>query len=178
MTPVEKLALIRRALGLHLPLYEMKVMLFVTSLINGRDGTAWPSRRHVADGCGIDQRNAGRALQALVRRDLLTVVSPGGRASSARYTVNAEAIEAACEAAPEAASDAPRWCLGRRRGGVCRDARVASVETPQVASVETPKEQAKRKRSATKSKPRTRASGNGCAGAAPPPRALRGRLIV
>jgi hypothetical protein len=178
VTPVEKLALIRRALGLHLPLYETKAMLFVISLINGRDGTAWPSRRHVADGCGIDQRHAGRALHALVERGLLTLVSPGGRASSARYTINAEAIAAACEAGSEAASKTSRWHLQRRRGGACRGARVAPVEAPPVAPVEAPKEQAKRKRSATKSKPRTRALGSGYADAAPPPRALRGRLIV
>lgn len=160
MSPSAKLALIRQAMSLRLPLYETKTLTYLASLI-GPGGVSWPSTRSIADACAMDRRNAERAVRGLIARGLLEIAQAGNRAKSARYRVSISAIEDAAVASPQTQG----WRLYRRKGGVSTDA-TGGVSTDAVRASEA-------LLSASEAQCAANARG-GCADAAPP-RARGGR---
>jgi len=129
---VAKLELVRVALGLKLPLYELKTLAALITWINGQSGEAFPSHSRLAASLGIDERNLFRALRGLQERGLVMVAKHGGgRRHSSRYVVDFEAVRenTVSKDATSAFVETPGSRLQRRQGGVCRDAETASVET-------------------------------------------------
>lgn len=91
-TLLAKVELIRRAIGLDLTFYEMRVLIALISLVSQRAGVAYPPRRLIGEITAINVRHVSRALRALCERGLVTVATPGTPRLSTRYKVNIPAI--------------------------------------------------------------------------------------
>jgi hypothetical protein len=152
--------------------------------LNQRTGAAWPTERTIAAWTALHRRNVQRALAALLSAGLIAI-EPGGPRRATRYSLLMDAPERPYDGPGTEVMDAPappqRTPLSVRSGRPCAasaDAPERPQRTPQSVQNSERTRSGTRKGSFTEQAPRTRASGSGCADAAPPPRALRGRLIV
>ncbi len=132
-TLLTKVELMRKVIGLKLTLYELRVLLALISLVNQREGVAYPPRRIIGEMTGINQRHVSRTVHSLCKRGLVNIVDKGSTRRSARYRVNINKIEASFLAnklnshkAIKGATDVPNevreQCLGGSNEGASRGA--------------------------------------------------------
>jgi hypothetical protein len=87
-----KVELMRATMGLRLPLYELKVLASIASLLDHKSGLAFPPRSLLAQLTAMDERHVGRAIRSLVAQRLVEVVEPGTPTRAARYRVDASEV--------------------------------------------------------------------------------------
>ena len=86
-SPVEKLEAIRAVCALGLTKYEILVLTFVISLMNGSSGLAWPSRKTIAMSCGMHEPSVRKSMRSLEAKRYIVVAEPATPRRSTRYGI-------------------------------------------------------------------------------------------
>lgn len=103
---IAKVELMRSLVGLRLTMYELKTLIVLCSLINQRNGLAYPPRSLISALTGIGERHVTRAIRSLCKQSLVEIIEPGGPTRAARYKINIPKI-ITTSSAPKGTSDAP-----------------------------------------------------------------------
>lgn len=96
--PVDKLEAIRAICSLRLSKYELLLLVCLTTLINGKSGLAWPSRKTLSASCGMPEASVRKTLRSLEAKGLTVIAESSTRRRSARYAINLNKIFADSEA--------------------------------------------------------------------------------
>lgn len=115
---VTKIEAIRAACALGLTKYEMLVLTFVISLMNGKSGLAWPSRKTIAMSCAMKEPSVRKSIRALEAKGLLVVAEPSTPRRSARYAVDLAKICADSEARIASSAGAAERSQPERHGAL------------------------------------------------------------
>jgi hypothetical protein len=87
-------------------MYELKTLIVLCSLINQRNGLAYPPRSLISALTGIGERHVTRTIRSLCNQSLVEIIEPGGPTRAARYKINIPKV-ITTSSAPTGASDAP-----------------------------------------------------------------------
>jgi predicted transcriptional regulator len=132
---VTKIETIRAALGLKIGVYDLKVLIAITTLVNQKNGLAFPPRSTISNITGIDGRHVSRSVQRLCELGLIEIAKRGDARKSARYRVVAAEICNQSSALAGTTAVPPEDWKMRLYGNVIRASRGASAVPPEVPEV-------------------------------------------
>ena len=132
---VTKIETIRAALGLKIGVYDLKVLIAISTLIHQKDGLAFPPRSMLSQITGINERHISRSVKRLCELGLIEIAKRGDARKSARYrVVIAEICNQSSALAGTTAVPLEGWKM-RLYGHVIRASRGASAVPPEVPEV-------------------------------------------